>query len=438
MLDDYMVEINNHEWVQEVLSERFDDALELMPNSTIVYGGAVRDVIAGFELLGDLDLAVTRRDFKEISQKLFQSPRWAPYTHIKPYTKAIREASIRDKTPFPIDSMDLATESAPMSAISSFVTLGGGIVQLISVKEHGDLQGIKATLEFARTVDITCCGVVLLNDGSVLEVVPGAYQDCIDKVLTINPNSNMTFIDALPHRVKMLEERGWTNKINVEKAMHDLKEKLSAQKSGPGSFEIGIDLKKSDSLLTKIVITNGTLTEDDVRSTCTCAVYYPNKKVNETGPAAFMKLIRDCARVLDLNAVVIKSIEGIHVLTTNNDHSLALRRQMHDVLSGRHSRYHRKDVSRNRYDINYYTTDGYKELFPKTTLQDRKSSSGASTSASTSPSAYAILSDDNLEPQLIDIDTWQHGDKSLWRTEKDQYGVKAKMMKAKIGEFSGS
>ncbi len=41
----------------EIIAERFDDALDLMHNDALVYGGAIRDIAAGLPILGDLDIA---------------------------------------------------------------------------------------------------------------------------------------------------------------------------------------------------------------------------------------------------------------------------------------------------------------------------------------------------------------------------------------------
>ncbi len=40
----------------ELISEKFDNALELADKDALVYGGAVRDLVAGLPLKGDLDI----------------------------------------------------------------------------------------------------------------------------------------------------------------------------------------------------------------------------------------------------------------------------------------------------------------------------------------------------------------------------------------------
>ena len=75
----YIKEIEDVEWLAEVISERFDNALSMMSTQSVIYGGAVRDTIAEKELLGDLDIAVTPEAFSEMSVAFQENPRWVPH-----------------------------------------------------------------------------------------------------------------------------------------------------------------------------------------------------------------------------------------------------------------------------------------------------------------------------------------------------------------------
>lgn len=203
----YLKEIEDADWVQEIVMERFDNALELMTPTSIIYGGAIRDCVAGKELLGDLDLAITDVEFDSISGKFNTNPKWIPY--IK------KQSGMSIKS-----SGDLATKFAPFSGISSFITMGGKIVQLITSK-YQDRDPLQSVLSVARKVDIVCCGMAMLCDGRVFETVPGAYQDCVDGVLRINKNSDTIYTDALKARVEKLVNRGWKNTIDVDRVIRD-------------------------------------------------------------------------------------------------------------------------------------------------------------------------------------------------------------------------
>lgn len=196
----YLKEIEDVSWVQEVIMERFDNALELMTLNTIVYGGAIRDCLLGVELVGDLDLAVPKSEFKRLFSSFQHNPRWV----------SIQGNNIYDNQDILIQSMSL------------FKTIRGQIVQLISARGDFETKMEEATC-LARNADIVCCGVVMFNDGRVFEVIPGAYQECIDGVLTINDNSNSIHPELLKSRIDKLVGRGWKSEIDVIKTLKRVK-----------------------------------------------------------------------------------------------------------------------------------------------------------------------------------------------------------------------
>ena len=75
----YIREIPNTGWVSEAIAERFDNALEMMTPNSVIYGGAVRDVLSGKELLGDLDIVLPPEDFGKISNSFHTNSKWIPF-----------------------------------------------------------------------------------------------------------------------------------------------------------------------------------------------------------------------------------------------------------------------------------------------------------------------------------------------------------------------
>ena len=221
-MSEYLKEIKNTGWVQEIIMERFDNALELMTPSSIIYGGAIRDCLAGKDLLGDLDLAIPAEDFGCISETFHTNPKWIPLSsHVKEQPVS---SDKEQKEQFVIKSSgDLSKLLAPMSGVSSFVTMGGKIVQLITSK-YQDRDPLQSAIYVARMVDIVCCGMIMLCDGRIFEAVPGAYQDCLDGVLRINKDSDTIYLDAIEARVKKLTDRGWKNTIDVDKVIKEMEE----------------------------------------------------------------------------------------------------------------------------------------------------------------------------------------------------------------------
>ena len=223
----YLKEIPDVEWVQEVIMERFDSALELLGVDSIVYGGAVRDCLAGLELLGDLDIATTRNGLAAMVDRFHKSTKWVAHdssvVEQKTFQTMPAKAGKWTSPKMPSrNSGDMARELSPMSNVTAFRTLGDKVVQLITSKRL-TRDKFQDAVYMTRTVDITCCGVLLAADGRVFEAVPGAYQDCLDRVLRLNEDSNTIFVDALPFRVEKLVARGWKNEIDVNKAIRDVK-----------------------------------------------------------------------------------------------------------------------------------------------------------------------------------------------------------------------
>jgi hypothetical protein len=116
-----------------------------------------------------------------------------------------------------------------MEGVCSFTDCNGKEVQIITSKQHTK-DPFQDALYMVRMVDITCCAVLMTADGRVFEVVPGAFEDCKNRVLSLNESSTTVFIDALPSRVAKLEKRGWKNTIDVKIAMRDVKRRQEKEK----------------------------------------------------------------------------------------------------------------------------------------------------------------------------------------------------------------
>jgi hypothetical protein len=215
----YIKEIEGVEWLAEVISERFDNALGLMSHQSVIYGGAVRDTIAEKELLGDLDIAVTPEAFAEMAIKFQENPRWVVHD-------PSRSGPIVGKSR---NSGDMARELAPMSNVSSFINMNGMVAQLITSNDQNK-DRVQAAIYPARQVDIVCCGVVMLCDGRVFEVLPGAFDDCKSGILRINDASETIYLDTLKSRVEKFISRGWENTIDVEKVIKEVTIRRNRQK----------------------------------------------------------------------------------------------------------------------------------------------------------------------------------------------------------------
>lgn len=193
----YFKEVEGAEWVHEVIAESFDNALELISDDSIVYGGAVRDCLAGKDLLGDLDIIVPYKDMAIVSKTFLSNPKW-----------------ICDK-PLTRSSSTSYGKNVPIDSIMVFRNIDNRTVQLIRAEYSIDAN--TGIVNVARNVDITCCGVVMTKNGTVYEVVPNAYNDCVEGVLTLNNHSKTFDKSCIVGRIEKLKDRGWKNNININK-----------------------------------------------------------------------------------------------------------------------------------------------------------------------------------------------------------------------------
>jgi len=219
-------------WVLETIAEKFDNATDLLTTNSVVYGGAVRDALAGLELLGDLDIAVTADEAGRLNNAFKNSVKWV-MTHIdgkrQPQTLPRLNASAKDApgggwrpSSMPrLSSRPMSARNAgygrhvPISSLTTFTTIGGAKVQIM-VSKSPHKGKFDNALYVPRNVDIRCCGVAMDIDGNVYEVVKGAYQDCKDKVLRVNKLTSALDVPRMIDRIAKLEKRGWKNEINVK------------------------------------------------------------------------------------------------------------------------------------------------------------------------------------------------------------------------------
>jgi hypothetical protein len=214
------------EGVAELIAERFDDAVDLMHSNAIVYGGAIRDILAGMPLQGDLDIATDGYSYKDTSKSFRKSPkwteqgrRWQPLS-IATATKSGRTVSGRttsnnpSRFKSPPSSSPYEDTNMPVADTTSFVTYNDAKVQVVMAKGQSS-DSFDAALDIVKHVDFICCGLAMDNTGRVFEVIEGAYEDCKNKVLRLNKTTKNISVDNLKKRIAKLKNRGWESKINI-------------------------------------------------------------------------------------------------------------------------------------------------------------------------------------------------------------------------------
>ena len=245
----FMLEIEGFEHTVEVLHSRFDNAIDLLPDKAVIFGGAIRDVLAKMELKADLDILCHSSLYgKVLKRKFLDDPCWClvhddnelmmvsetyglspPNSEILYNPNPSTEVKIEYGKDHKLPTITLPTITGPsrgakassgtdnlhkyLEQIISFVNVDGVTAQVMVVKQNlsEDLMGFPLAL--ARQVDLICCGLVMTKEGRIYEVVPDAQKDCVNRVLRLNPNSQIISIKRTTKRIEKLVSRGWVSAI---------------------------------------------------------------------------------------------------------------------------------------------------------------------------------------------------------------------------------
>ena len=180
----------------DVIRERFGQMADVLTYTSFFYGGAVRDVLAGIPLQGDLDIAVSRGP-GEITAIRNNIKKYAADWEARPEKPAF--GNYGEDHPSLIDGMEEYQFKGRLTQI------------MVSSCLKGD--AIEKALNIVKQVDIVCCGVALDCWGYVYEMVPGAITHCRERVLVYNTeqqyHQNGQKSQRYLSRIHKLRERGW-------------------------------------------------------------------------------------------------------------------------------------------------------------------------------------------------------------------------------------
>jgi len=195
-------------WLLEVIAERFDySALNAMTEHSLIYGGAIRDTLAGVSLEGDLDIVTSPAALSAITRVLDSSSKWVRVTcEPRKSEKTVGIVSINRSNPYP--------QHMNIQSIVTYRTVTGATVQIVVSKPGvGDMEPL---YDVVRNVDIVCCGLAMDREGRIFEILEGAHNDCQNRIIRFNEKIIETVsIDRLARRVSKLEKRGWKSEIDL-------------------------------------------------------------------------------------------------------------------------------------------------------------------------------------------------------------------------------
>jgi len=198
-------------WLLPCLEEKFDDTISMLTEDCLIYGGALRDILANQPIGGDLDIAVPHEHYPKLVQKFHDSARWVT-----------KQASIPQLVP-----KGYRRPSARIIAnVITFINLSGEEIQLIQAnpsKEKTVMDDNKSynsgVINIIVNVDLRCSGIMMDVFGNVYEVIFGALQDCEKFVLNFNEKLNIkeVYKQTIVGRIEKLMARGWKNNIDLNR-----------------------------------------------------------------------------------------------------------------------------------------------------------------------------------------------------------------------------
>ena len=188
------MDITQEDKIRKSLSDYLEfDSDELFKskfNLVRVFGGAIRDILAG-QKINDIDILCGSKAIKYIESVLEQNG----YQYMEM-----------------LNGKDLQAIYSEIHIINEPHTWikGKKIVQLIRpvVVDNNEVEYEEGFRDLISNVDFSCCGVSY--DGETLyEDYPNAIVHCQSKVFSVNMNAKMYSQKRAQHRKVKLETRGW-------------------------------------------------------------------------------------------------------------------------------------------------------------------------------------------------------------------------------------
>lgn len=226
------LKVVNHVSILEAIDEVFDGATSLLTKNSVMYGSTITALIANLPICGDLDVAVSKMEYSKLCQNFASSAKWIQVSGIP-----VKEKKIKPKFSFgdgfshnlppthtlssqPINQYG-GVKHLPVSGVITFKTVNGSCVQII---ESSSVSGDAFTdaVNIVRNVDFTFCGIAVDRYGRMLEVIPHAYSDCLQRAVRIQNYNSEIDPERLRNRIFKYVHRGWDLTFSIDQAMLNL------------------------------------------------------------------------------------------------------------------------------------------------------------------------------------------------------------------------
>lgn len=182
----------------EIIKNRIDVYLEfdsdiLFFNPLIrIFGGAIRDSIAGERTIHDIDILCGSKSIGYIEDILTKNG----YTLFNGFLTSVEIGKLYT---------DINVISEPKTWMK-----GSKVVQLIRPSPlNGDIDYQENFYNLLSNVDISSCGVSY-SKGTLYENYEGAISHCLSKTFRVNKQASMYIERRITNRIMKLIDRGWT------------------------------------------------------------------------------------------------------------------------------------------------------------------------------------------------------------------------------------
>jgi hypothetical protein len=177
----------------EIIDEKFFGVSQFLTENSFIFGGAIVSILLGEPIFGDIDIAVSQQESSELISNISASPKW-----IGKGKSDIRSSSYRG-----------SNMEKHVSQIMNFSSFGAAKVQIITSKSVTD-DRMEDALTVVRGVDFAFCALAVDFQGRIFEVLRGAYDDCLKRVIRIVRDKNELSNKHLKLRLDKYAKRGFT------------------------------------------------------------------------------------------------------------------------------------------------------------------------------------------------------------------------------------
>lgn len=217
----HLVEIN-HVSILESVDEVFDGISSMMTENAVLYGSTVTALLTGLPIRGDLDVSASASEFMTLAQNIASSTKWVqvegsniPEKH---GDSGRRLGGVRSSGGNPYGD----AKHLPVNDVVAFTGVNGARIQVVKSRTTtGD--PLEDALQVVRKVDFVFCGLAVDKYGRVLEVIPGAYSDNLQRVMRILDYQHRLDPTRLRSRFRKYLDRGYSLGVAIDTAMANLK-----------------------------------------------------------------------------------------------------------------------------------------------------------------------------------------------------------------------